>query len=1058
MLYPRSVEPFSPEVFRKPGPEYRGTPFWAWNCELDEKILADGIDTLGRMGFGGFHLHVRTGMATPYLSDEFFRLVRFCVEKAKKDGMLAWLYDEDRWPSGAAGGLVTGDPAFRARHLLFTRRPYASGDSGKAVSKGSSALPLRTGNGRLLARYDVVLDPAGDLSTYRRIGDADTPAGRVCYAYLETAAENPWFNNRTYVDTLNPEAIRRFIEITHERYLRAVGEDFGGAVPAIFTDEPQFTHKTVLDFADGESDVILPWTDDLPDTFGAAYGEDLLGSLPELVWELPNGRVSTVRYHYHDHIAERFSRSFADQVGGWCRGHGIMLTGHMMEEPTLESQTKALGEAMRSLRGFDLPGIDILCNRHEYTTAKQAQSVANQNGCPGVLSELYGVTNWDHDFRGHKLQGDWQAALGVTVRVPHLAWISMAGEAKRDYPAAIGPQSPWHLQYPYVEDHFARVNAAMTRGRPMVRVGVVHPVESYWLRLGSNERTRLARDQKDQDFLALTEWLLFGQIDFDFLSESLLPAQCPAGGNPLQVGHMAYDTILVPPVETLRSTTLERLEAFAGQGGRLIFLGEAPDLCDAMPGDRARSLWNRSVRLPFSRFAVLEALEPCRDVDIRDMDGTRAEDLLYRLRDEGNAGRWLFLAHGRDPVQPDNVRPRVLRIRIRGVADVERWNTLDGTSTEVRTVREAGWTRLDTVWYEHDSLLLRLLPGTAESVSPPDPVQVPFRLTRRSGNVFLGGDDLLPAGGRVPVTLEEPNSALLDLPEVSLDGGAWAPREEILRADNRLRTALGWPTREESVAQPWTLRPEKPAHKVRLRYRFRCAIPVAGARLALEDADKARIRLDGKRVRRSPDGHYVDLSIGTVPLPRLSKGGHTLEVELPFGRRTHLEALYLLGDFGVKVRGCAITLTKPVRRLAFGDICPQGLPFYGGNLVYRLDVRTPGGTVTLRVPGYRGALLDVAADGRPVGRIAFSPYSLEIPGLAPGRHRIDIRIYGTRYNTFAQLHNADDTMEWFGPDSWRTVGDAWTTEYRFKPAGILKSPELYGPPIRSDRRADGRPG
>ena len=57
------------------------------------------------------------------------------------------------------------------------------------------------------------------------------------------------------------------------------------------------------------------------------------------------------------------------------------------------------------------------------------------------MSELYGVTSWSFDFRRHKLQGDWQAALGITLRVPHLSWVSMKGEAKRDYPASINYQS-----------------------------------------------------------------------------------------------------------------------------------------------------------------------------------------------------------------------------------------------------------------------------------------------------------------------------------------------------------------------------------------------------------------------------------------------------------------------------------------------------------------------------------------------------------------------------------------------------------------------------------------
>lgn len=174
-------------------------------------------------------------------------------------------------------------------------------------------------------------------------------------------------------------------------------------MPSIFTDEPQFPRKTTLGFAGEKKDVVLPWTDDLPETYAASYGEDLMARLPELIWEKPDGEVSRARYRYHDHIAERFASAFADTCGAWCRENGILLTGHMMEEPTLHSQTAALGEAMRSYRSFGLPGIDMLCDYREYTTAKQAQSASRQFGCPGVLSELYGVTNWDFDFRGHKL-------------------------------------------------------------------------------------------------------------------------------------------------------------------------------------------------------------------------------------------------------------------------------------------------------------------------------------------------------------------------------------------------------------------------------------------------------------------------------------------------------------------------------------------------------------------------------------------------------------------------------------------------------------------------------
>ncbi|MBR5044463.1 MAG: hypothetical protein IKX66_03850, partial [Clostridia bacterium] len=125
MLYKKNSEKtLSRELFENPTSEYRGTPFWAWNCHLEKDELLRQIDVMKEMGFGGAHMHVRTGLDTPYLSDEFFDLITACVDKSEKEGMLAWLYDEDRWPSGAAGGIVTKDVRYRQRTLLFTKTPY----------------------------------------------------------------------------------------------------------------------------------------------------------------------------------------------------------------------------------------------------------------------------------------------------------------------------------------------------------------------------------------------------------------------------------------------------------------------------------------------------------------------------------------------------------------------------------------------------------------------------------------------------------------------------------------------------------------------------------------------------------------------------------------------------------------------------------------------------------------------------------------------------------------------------------------------------------------------
>ena len=246
------------------------------------------------MGFGGFHMHVRTGMDSPYLTEEFMGYIRHCIDEAKDNQMLAWLYDEDRWPSGTAGGRVTaGKPEHARKSLLFTTTPYPEESLRKSQEPeaGRGQDNIRQENGVLLAIYDVTLNPDGTLKDFSFAEEkAPLPSGAVrWYAYMEYASADPWFNNQAYSDTLNPEAIDEFIELTHEAYYKSVGSSFGRTVPAIFTDEPQFTPKQPLNFAAEQTDIFLPWTRALPEIYEETYHENLLEHLPELFWELPEG-------------------------------------------------------------------------------------------------------------------------------------------------------------------------------------------------------------------------------------------------------------------------------------------------------------------------------------------------------------------------------------------------------------------------------------------------------------------------------------------------------------------------------------------------------------------------------------------------------------------------------------------------------------------------------------------------------------------------------------------------------------------------------------------------
>lgn len=1037
MLYPKnSTSKLDIELFRNPTAEYRGAPFWAWNCKLTPDLLQWQIEIFKKMGFGGAHLHPRTGLATPYLSETYMDMVKTCVEKSKQEQMLTWLYDEDRWPSGAAGGLVTQNKKYRAQHLLFTPVPYGEIEIKREEIVLSTVKAVRTENGSLLTCFDIRLDDAGKLIEWHSISEDAVTQYEKWYAYVEWNWESPWYNNQDYVNTLDKEAIDLFIEKTHEQYDKFFADEFGKSIPAIFSDEAQFPRKTRLPFAKSKTDVMLPWVHDLTETFEAAYpGENLLEGLPELFWEKSDGSPSVIRYHFHDHICQRFTEAFADNCGEWCERHGLSLTGHMIAESTLSDQTFILGEMMRPYRKFQLPGIDMLCRNIEYTTAKQAQSIVHQYGREGMVSELYGVTNWDFDFRDFKLHGDWQAAMGVTIRAHHLAWASMAGESKRDYPPCINYQSPYWERYSWIEDHFSRINTALTRGKPMVRVGLIHPIESMWLHWGPDDQTSQHRKELDKTFLDITNWLVFGGIDFDYISESLLPELCKNPSAPLKVGEMSYDLILVAGCETLRTTTYKCLEAFQEAGGTLVFAGDLPSMENARFSSKGVKLAQKGYHVSLTRNNVLKSVEQVRFIEIRNKQGLLTNDILHQLRQD-ETGQWLFLAHGKEPRNKDISGYQDLTIRLNDRLKASIYNTITAEIESIEHYVEQDHTIIKYRMYDYDSLLLWLEP-IHDDICQDNPVCS----TSKSNSESLHLESI-DVPSRVSYTLSEPNVLLLDQAEYALDDEPWHSREEILRLDEICRQKLNIPSRKCHVAQPWVLEEEVPTHYIRLRFRVQSQSVLSNIQLAIEDAEQLLIKWNGEEVNQQITGWYVDRSLKTILLPPVQAGENVLEVQIPFGKCTHTEWAYLLGDFCVEMYGRDCVLAPLKEKLAFGDIVTQGFPFYGGNITYHIPIKTKKGAIRLRSSQYRGTLQEVSLDQSDIKPVIYPPYTVNWNDVHAGEHTLNLTLYGHRRNSFGPVHLTDLKDKWIAPIAWRSEGERWCYEYRLCEVGILTTPEI----------------
>lgn len=1051
MLYKKRNEPFLETDFFNPSSEYRGAPFWAWNCKINEKDIFKMFQVFQEMGMGGAHLHSRTGMDIPYLQEKFMDCVKQSCECAKERDMHVWLYDEDRWPSGYGGGYVTEDDNYRARVLIFSPRKIDNLPEytpGKVAPKGKCS---RSNKRKLVGCYIVEQDEKGWLKNYRLLKEEEIVncnEKNVWYAYIELFGDNPWFGEKAYADNLNPESVKKFIEITHESYSKSVGTEFGGLIPAIFTDEPQFSVKQIEMM---DKDVFaIPFTDDFSQTYEEIYGEDLMLHLPEIFFDI-EGEYSVTRYRYYDHLTERFVSAYADQIGKWCEEHNIAMTGHVMREGSLQLQTGAVGEAMRFYRSMQLPGIDMLSWNAEYNTAKQCQSVVHQYGREGMLSELYGVTNWDFDFRGHKMIGDWQAALGVTVRVPHLSWTSMQGEAKRDYPASIGYQSPWYKEYKKIEDYFARINTAMTRGKCLVKLAVLHPIESYWLCYGSEEKTGALRRKLDENFDQLTRWLLGDAKDFDLIAESLvneLYKGCVNGK--IYFGEMAYSTILVPNMLTMRSETLKMLKKLKEVGGRVVFTGDIPEYLDGIKSEEIKKFVEICEWIPFEKNSLLDKLKNVSELELIGDDGIHTENLLTQVREDGEE-RWIFIAHkpitgqeqivGAEAYSPnclrmllkkqDRIDSQKITVKIKGSWQIRIYDAWNTDVADAVCEHDEGFTYFNVELFSHDSLLLRLVPYKCFSEK-----------SRKKDVRAKNAEVRVSFNRKVNVTLSEPNIVLLDMAEYAFDEDEWHEKEEILRVDNLFRERLHMKYRMEAFSQPWVMTDDEIAtHRLRLRFRIYSETVIDNVKLALEQPENCQLVWNGECISNVASENYVDRDIFCVTLGKLVKGENILLVTMPFKQKTNVEAMYLLGDFGVNVCGDEAKIIEAVRKMHFGSWTMEGLPFYGGNVTYHIPIEGNGYPLRVRLNKFRSPVIAVDLDGKRQGIIAISPYDVVTEPVKKGKHILDITVYGNRFNTFGALHNTDaGTDVYCGPNFWRSKDELWSYEYQLKSAGPLMSP------------------
>jgi hypothetical protein len=772
--------------------------------------------------------------------------------------------------------------------------------------------------------------------------------------------------------------------------------------------------------------------------------------------------------------------SFARQIGEWCERHGLAFTGHVLEE----DQTRYVGSCMRFYEHMQIPGMDLLTEHWRvWDTAKQVSSAARQFGRPWRLTETYGCTGWDFPFAGHKALGDWQAALGINLRCQHLAWYTMEGEAKRDYPAGIFYQSPWWNAYSKVEDYFARIHSVMTRGEEVRDLLVIHPVESMWLLLRKGcevrpgeRRTNPARQVREYDrmLIVLRDSLLAANLDFDYGDEELLSRHgrvIQKDGRPiLRFGKAVYKSVIVPPLLTMRRSTLELLRRFRAAGGSVVFAGDAARYVDATPSADPAAFARQCKRAPARGPALAMAVEPfARRVSITDSRGREIIPALHLLKEDKDAF-YLFICNTGHDFIAEKLGP------IEDVT-VREWTLAVGDLEEI-PVRERTLAFSDVRVRGFDGCKgapLELDPNTGETFAADAALhkgrwEIRTSLPRLGSRLFLipkrAGGRQFPRrpslrtlrirsldAGPWPIVLSEDNNLTLDRPRFKIGDGPWQEADEVLRVDRAVRGALGIPVRGWAMVQPWARKksPHPKSIPLVLEYEFEVRTMPSGAlSLAVERPGAFDIRLNDAPLSTDMEsGWWVDRSLRRVPFdPSLLRPGrNTLRLTCRYSEEhPGLETIYLLGSFGVALKGTEAALTPAPTSLKLGDWVAQGLPFYSGSVGYQTVIHPrlrKGDRLFVEIPEYRGAAVSIRVDGRPAGIIGWEPNELEITGLVRGASAVlQIEVLGHRRNSHGPLHHVKKWPEWTGPIEYVSKDKEWVDGYQLVPCGLLKPPRL----------------
>jgi len=995
--------------FASPDKRYGSAPLWVWNAEVNREVIDTMMQEFKDNAFGGVFVHPRPGLITEYLSDEWFDLFKHAVEKGEELGLDVWIYDENSYPSGFAGGHVPDQmpESFNQGQMLRLVKTRALPDTAERFF-----ICLREVGGKFEDITDQVSRGGfGGASKGAQPEPGDSPAvaqaDPTYYLFEKTFyPRTPWYGGFSYVDLMVKGVTEKFIEVTMQGYEKHLGAEFGNIIPGIFTDEPNI---------DVEGDNSIRWTPDLFDAFQKKWGYNLRTRLPSLFEE--TGDWKRVRHNYYQTLLQLFIDRWSKPWHDYTEEKGLEWTGHYWEHGWPDP--KHGGDNMAMYAWHQRPGIDMLFNQFNEESpnaqfgniraVKELSSVANQLGKRRTLSETYGGGGWELTFQDMKRLGDWEYVLGVNTLNQHLAYMTIMGARKYDYPPSFSYHNPWWPYYKDLNRYFARLSLALSRGRQRNDILILEPTTSAWM-YSAYQQSHPRRQEIGQEFQSFITALEKAQVEYDLGSENIFKDHGRVKGKGFVIGEREYTTVVIPPgMENVDGPTFKLLSAYAGNGGKLL-LFDTLQRIDGR-GDKALQVLDRQapniIRPGALDNGIME--EHFRTPEISFFPKTSSEGNLYHHRRRLKDGQLLFL------VNSSMGAGAAGEVRIRG-QDVVRLDPFTGKLLGYPSKADQGEMTFRYDLPPAGSLLLFI---ADHELDVPEPDEPP------------GNEWKKMKAGKTRIERVRPNVLSIDFCDLRVG-------EKVLREQHVTDAASTafklhgfengnpWNTSVQFKKQTVQRDAFPPGTGFKASYHFTVApgTDMASLKAVVERPDMWEISINGRLVEPEKGRWWLDKAFAVVDIGDLVSGGkNTLELHAdPMRVHAEIEPVYILGNFDLEPARKGFNII-PASGLKTGSWKNQGLAMYGHEVSYRkqFTINVPGAAYSLRLPSWKGTLAVVSVNGRAAGNIGWPPYTLDISEfIRAGRNEIDVRVIGSLKNTLGPHHN-DPAPGLVSPWHWRNV-------------------------------------